>query len=224
MTNELRSLGRAGFTLIEVLVTLILVSLLAAAVFPVITQQIGAADAPKLASDLSSLRSGIELFNANVRIFPGDLDDLVNKPSPSENSIEIGTTNLYQNKHLVRWDGPYVDLSLDNDVDPFADDAADNVVNNLGTVNSKLRCVDAAVVTPASIAAANCATSAGHFVAIELTGFSTDEFAKLNDAVDPSEETFALDSERQGKGKLRCVVSNTNCSSVFYLVSPYIAK
>ena len=73
-----RRIGRDGFTLIEVLVTLLLLSLLAAAVFPVITQQVSRGEPVKASQDLSSIRTGIETFSLNVRpSYPGDLDDLI---------------------------------------------------------------------------------------------------------------------------------------------------
>lgn len=224
MKRQIRSTSRAGFTLIEVLVTLILVSLLAAAVFPVITQQIGAADAPRLASDLSSLRSGIELFNANVRTFPGDLEDLVNKPSSTATAGDIAivnsttATDYYESKHVVRWDGPYVDLSLQVDDDG---NSAEDVVNNLGNIESPLTCVNASATSADPVGVA-CANNSGHFVAVQLTDFKISEFAKLNDNVDPSED--GTTSTGQWQGKLRCDVSGTDCATVFYLVSPYVAR
>ena len=47
--------NRPGFTLIEVLVTLVLVGLLVAFVFPVVSQQVDEADPPRAANDLANL-------------------------------------------------------------------------------------------------------------------------------------------------------------------------
>jgi prepilin-type N-terminal cleavage/methylation domain-containing protein len=55
MTRPGHRQGQAGFTLIEILVALILISLLVAAVFPVVTQQARQADAPRLANDLTNI-------------------------------------------------------------------------------------------------------------------------------------------------------------------------
>jgi prepilin-type N-terminal cleavage/methylation domain-containing protein len=104
----------AGFTLIEVLVTLLLVSLLAAAVFPVVTQQVGRGEPAKAAQDLSSIRTGIETFSLNVRpSYPGDLEDLITQISTADNAIRRGSqSDGFATVDSTRWDGPYIDASV----------------------------------------------------------------------------------------------------------------
>lgn len=72
---------RSGFTLPEVLVTIAIVAVLAAIVVPAVTQQIGKADAPSFNSSLGSFRTAITSFVADVKKFPGKVDDLQVKPT-----------------------------------------------------------------------------------------------------------------------------------------------
>lgn len=216
MRNELRLTSRAGFTLIEVLVTLILVSLLAAAVFPVVTQQIGAADAPRLGNDLSSIRAGIEQFNANLRkSFPGDLEDLVYQPSDAGDLTLAGVT--YSNDvERNRWDGPYLDVAIAE----AAQTPSSTVATTSGfssTISSELVCYDPtgdAVVTPG-----NCAK--GHFVAVQIADLSVADFDKINDLFDGDTETNA---NYLTEGKVRCdsdLATPPACTVTYYLAVPF---
>ena len=73
----MRNALRTGFTLVELLVTLILLGLLTAIVFPIVVQQIDDAEPTKVANDLANIKTGIEVFHLNVRPrWPGDLEDL----------------------------------------------------------------------------------------------------------------------------------------------------
>jgi prepilin-type N-terminal cleavage/methylation domain-containing protein len=105
---------RDGFTLIEVLVTLLLLSLLAAAVFPVITQQVSRGEPVKASQDLSSIRTGIETFSLNVRpSYPGDLEDLIAQITTSDLAIRRGSQTVgFGTVDSTRWNGPYIDASV----------------------------------------------------------------------------------------------------------------
>jgi prepilin-type N-terminal cleavage/methylation domain-containing protein len=116
-----RSLSRKrkfGFTLVEVLVTTVVIGVLAAVVLPALARQTSAADPARIASDLNNIKMGIEVFSQNLRPdFPGDLEDLVNQPadvisgtaSSSSEDLAIDST-WYANKG--NWQGPYVAQTL----------------------------------------------------------------------------------------------------------------
>lgn len=216
--NTARALNRAGFTLIEILVTLILLSLLVAAVFPVVTQQLGQADAPRLANDLVSIRSGVEAFNANVRKgFPGDLEDLIFEPVTSGTAAgdaDVDGDN-YISQISTRWNGPYADFT--------ATEATSEATGNLfesgfsAFVDYDLTCYNPA---SGSSGDAGEACENGYFVAAKINSLTTTDFIKVNELFDGSGETTSS-TVAQTSGKLRCLASGTGCSPAYYLAVPF---
>lgn len=219
--NAARVLGRAGFTLIEILVTLILLSLLVAAVFPVVTQQLGEADAPRLANDLVSVRSGIESFNANVRKgFPGDLEDLIYAPASTDNisGTPIGDLDVDGNDFIsqisTRWNGPYADFT--------ATEGTSSTGNLFESGFSAFVDYDLTCYNPVSGAAGDAgeACENGHFVAVKINELSTSDFERVNELFDGSGESSSS-TVAQISGKLRCAVSETTCLPAYYLAVPF---
>lgn len=216
--NAARAIGRAGFTLIEILVTLILLSLLVAAVFPVVTQQLGEADAPRLANDLVSVRSGIESFNANVRKgFPGDLEDLIYSPVTSGTGggdTDVAGAN-YISQISNRWNGPYADFT--------ATEATSKATGNVfesgfsAFVDYDLTCYN-----PVSGSSGDAveACENGHFVAVKINSLTTTDFERVNELFDGSGESTSS-TVAQTSGKLRCFASGTGCSPAYYLAVPF---
>src|SRR5438270_7932206 len=95
-----------GFTLIEVLVTVVVIGVLAAVVIPAVTAQVTAGDSSRVIEDLNNVRTGIENFDLAVRTMPGDIDDLVN--SLSTTNQDVNGTN-YLSTQLTAWAGPYIE-------------------------------------------------------------------------------------------------------------------
>lgn len=118
MSSSWSSRRRFGFTLVEVLVTTVVVAVLAAVVLPALAKQTSAADPARIASDLKNIKMGIEVFSNNLRPdFPGDLEDLVNHPivppstTVSSTTDDLAADNLhYVNREL--WNGPYLAQTL----------------------------------------------------------------------------------------------------------------
>lgn len=215
--NAARAVSRAGFTLIEILVSLILLSLLVAAVFPVVTQQLGQADAPRLANDLVSVRSGIEAFSANMRTgYPGDLEDLIFAPAYTTDKDVAGADFLNsQNQIDARWSGPYADFTA-----TVSSTASGNLFESgfSAFVDYDLTCFNPASTAATGDAGIGCA--AGHFVAVKVTGMDTASFYKVNELFDGSTE--AVEADQRNLGKLRCFVSGTgDCSTMYYLAVPF---
>ena len=71
-----RKFLKRGFTLIETVVTVGIIATMAAVVIPQISKQFDAADPTRLQNDLKNLQSAVETFNVNVKVMPGDIDDL----------------------------------------------------------------------------------------------------------------------------------------------------
>jgi type II secretion system protein G len=73
--------ARGGFTLIEVLVTLVLIALLVGVIVPSVINQLGAGEPTRVAQDLEAVRSGVKLFRVDVRRFPHTPEQLVIAPA-----------------------------------------------------------------------------------------------------------------------------------------------
>lgn len=106
--------GWDGFTLIEVLVMLLLVSLLAAAVFPVVTQRVSRGEPVRAADDLGRIREALEAFGHDVRSgYSSDLEDLATPIGTSDLAIRrSGEGAPFSGADSAGWNGPYIDASL----------------------------------------------------------------------------------------------------------------
>lgn len=109
---------KGGFTLPEVLVTVAIIAVLAAAVVPAVTQQLGKADAPSFNASIGSLRTAITSFVADTRRFPGRVTDLQKVITTSDfdlsgDGLGTGAGTLaplgvaYSAAVVARWRGPY---------------------------------------------------------------------------------------------------------------------
>lgn len=221
MKRHLHLPGREGFTLIEILVALILLALLAAAVFPVVTQQIDKGDPTRTANDLANIRTGIETFQLNVRpSYPGDLEDLAFKITAAADRTLGDTT--YTTTQVNRWNGPYIDLSL-LEVGVTAPGTIATETGYGARILSDLTCYTG-VNNPAAPddTGAICAP-ATHFVAVQITGLTELQFEDLNDLIDGTTET---DATSHFLGKLRYDDLNSNAAmdtgeNAYFLVSPF---
>lgn len=100
---------RAGFTLPEVLVTVAIVSVLAAIVVPTVTSQIGKGDDTRFATSITNVRTGITAFVSDTRKFPRRVSHLFNAITATQTEL-FGTP--YGATVAARWRGPYTSGSL----------------------------------------------------------------------------------------------------------------
>lgn len=191
-----------GFTLVEVLVTVLILGLLAAVVFPVVANRASDADPTVVSNDLANIRTGVELFRLDVRpSLPGNVEDLVNRVATNGNESDLTLEgNNYSQGQNNNWDGPYVDLdvatSLVNDTDVVRTTAFDgSILNGFDQFSGD----DNEVTT----------TEAADFLAIQVSGLSTTEFRDVDELID-NEETGGENS-----GKLRFV-----SGEMYFLAQP----
>lgn len=105
MPNRSR-LRRKGFTLPEVLVTVAIISLLAAVVIPTVAGQLTKGDTGRVGSDLMAIRGGTEQFLSDVRRYPSSISQLTTKISTG--MTPLTTSNNYTTNDVARWHGPYL--------------------------------------------------------------------------------------------------------------------
>lgn len=212
-----------GFTLVEVLVTVLILGLLAAVVFPVVVPQVNKADPTKASNDMANIRTGVEMFQLDVRpTEPGDIEDLINDITSNDADV-AGTT--FNSGQVDRWEGPYVDLTL-----PEIDQASSSsepvavttgfdapLLNDLYRYNTGSTASENTTTEPTSTDA--------DFVALRILNLTSEEFEDLNEQIDGEGETGS-----QANGKLRFDGSpstdldgdsNTDTSITYFLAIPF---
>jgi prepilin-type N-terminal cleavage/methylation domain-containing protein len=99
------SRSRAGFSLAEILVALAILAALAAVLIPAVAGQISKSDATRTIQDMTSIRTGIEQFVADVHRYPGKVSHLANQISTTQMDVNNA---LYTQPLVNRWRGPYL--------------------------------------------------------------------------------------------------------------------
>lgn len=185
MSTRRKPRNRPGLTLIEMLVALILLAILVAVIFPVVTQQIDDADPAKAANDLTNLKTGLEVFQLNVRpAYPSDLEDLANPITTDDEFLTRAGVDLYGTGQTTRWNGPYIDKALPLVAGTAFGDAF--VTGYGGVIQNDLIQYDAQNDCP--LGGTNCTTAYDGdnqvFVAIMITGLGEDQAQRISRLID----------------------------------------
>jgi len=214
MFSSLSRKRRLGFTLVEVLVTTVVIGVLAAVVLPALAKQTSAADPARVASDLNNIKMGLEVFSQNLRPdFPGDLEDLVNAPNtPPSTTVSSTTDDLaldnlhYANRTL--WNGPYVAQSQS-----AGTSLTGNTTWRAGAAGFYENDLKTCEVSVSSSGCSVATTGSGAYVTVQINGLTVTEADGIELMLDGSPANSTT-------GMFRYVTSGTTYNG-FYFAVPY---
>jgi general secretion pathway protein G len=205
---------RPGFTLIEIMVALIILSGLIAIMIPVVMGQATRGEPTRAAADLSAVSSALSLFRAHTLTLPDDLEDLVNPIDAADRQID---GSPYSPSMISRWRGPYLDvpMGLAGAGDPFsADSLATGFRAFIAPVLTLYDGLTNDSLPLTAIADAN-------YVAVMVRGLDASEFQALNDLIDGPGQEPGFPGCTQcswDRGRLRY---DGGSGVTYYLAAPY---
>jgi len=206
------SLRKAGFTLIEVLVTIVIIGVLAAVVIPAVTSQASAGDSARVFSDLDNVRTGIENFDIAVKQFPGDVDDLVNSPGTSNSGTgqaidaDISGANFVSN---TGWAGPYIETPLSSAATSSTASVSVSAFNTgyTATINNRFSTCAITVTTAA------CTATSPDYAVVLVNGLTAAQATSIDNLIDGSGAASTT-------GKFR-YTSDAASSTGYYYATPF---
>jgi prepilin-type N-terminal cleavage/methylation domain-containing protein len=107
---------RAGFTLIETIVTVALLAVIAAFVIPTVIQKAGAGDPVKVQNDITAIQRGLETFATDSKAgFPRLVASLTARPTAGASQLidltGAGTVPMTA-AQVTAWNGPYIGATM----------------------------------------------------------------------------------------------------------------
>lgn len=179
-----------GFTLVELLLVVAIVTVLASVVLPRVSGERKRADPAALAGALDNLQTGTEMFQVDTRsATPGELEHLSHGVGGDEATVR---DRPYTTRQAGRWDGPYIDAAVRPRLPPGAPSGVG------GGFGSRV-CNDFFVAASGRLdyrwAAGNviggdttCVDfdnlADGDFVAVAVTPLTHEQWAKVDERVD----------------------------------------
>lgn len=114
---------RRGFTLAEIMITLLILAILSAVLYPTAAGQLRSGQAAALGNQLDNLRQAIANYRQNVLLFPNTLSELTTAPVGTD--LDACGTVLGANS--ARWRGPYITQVISGNM-PIGDALALNAL------------------------------------------------------------------------------------------------
>lgn len=176
---------RAGFTLIETIVTVGLIAVLAAFVIPTVIQKASAGDPVKVANDLAAIRTAMEGFAGDTKSgFPRRISMLTARPLTTDHFIDA--TTLLSQAQVDVWQGPYIAAVIGSaDADSLATGFTAFLRNRLVRFDISNSAPEAGTALRPTLAfsAANPL-----FAAVRINGLTAAQAATINRLIDGSSD------------------------------------
>ena len=164
--------ARAGFTLLEILVALVLIGLLVGTLVPAVLNQLGKGEVNRVVEDLNGISVAAKSFRVDVQRWPGDLEDLTSAISSTDTAFPSGS---YPAGVFAKWAGPYLEGV---------------VVADGGTLSS----ASGAVISDNFVSKT---LGSQPYLSVEVTGLTTEMMEQISTAVDG--DTNLTDSDLGGR-------------------------
>ena len=215
-STQYRTRRRAGFTLIETVVTVGLLAVLAAFVVPTVIQKAGAGDPVKVQNDLNTIGTAIESFVSDTKAgIPHLLSSLTSKPTAGVDAL-IDSTLMNANQVAV-WNGPYMAATVTaNAHDSLATGFTAYMMNFLDRY-------DADHNTPehnsSGAVIGTFSKTAQLFVSVQVHGLTYAQATQLNANFDGASDVNQADSSNT-TGRLRWTKPTAGLVVAYYLAVP----
>lgn len=213
-----RARRRAGFTLVETIVTVGLIAVLAAFVIPSVIQKAGAGDPVKVQNDLNTVRTAIETFATDVKNgFPHQISTLTSKPVAGTDRF-IDSTAFNANQ-VTTWNGPYLGATISGTItDSLATGYTAFIMNYLDRY-------DAVTDIPEhnAVGAVNGTFNKNNtlYASVQIRGLTYTQALALNKLIDGANDVPAASDSTNSTGRFRWPAHPTPTNvKAYYLASP----
>lgn len=215
-STQYRTRRRAGFTLIETVVTVGLIAVLAAFVVPTVIQKAGAGDPVKVQNDLNTVGTAIESFVSDTKAgIPHQMSSLTTRPTAGVDAL-LDSTMLNVNQVAV-WNGPYMAATItSNPHDSLATGFTAFLINFLDRYD-----VDHNTPEHNASGQINAAFSgtAQLFVSVQVHGLTYAQATQLNTNFDGSSDINQADSSNT-TGRFRWTKPSSGTVVAYYMAVP----
>jgi prepilin-type N-terminal cleavage/methylation domain-containing protein len=221
MKRPLLRRRRSGFTLLETIVTVGLISVLAAFVVPTVIQKAGIGDPVKVTNDLDAIRTAMENFANDTKVgYPNLIWELTSKPSTSNMLID-GVTPLGPGQ-VALWNGPYLGATIGT---ASADSMRTGYSAYIRNLIQRYDLDNNVGEVTGGTAGATFSASKTLFAAIRINGLTKSQAAVLNKSIDGIDDVDQADGSNS-TGRLRWdkPVASSPTVVAYYLAIPIVLQ
>jgi prepilin-type N-terminal cleavage/methylation domain-containing protein len=226
MTPRVLSRTRAGFTLIETIVTVGLLAVLASFVIPTVVQKAGVGDPVKVASDMTAIQTGLEGFQSDIKSgYPDQVRQLTDIPTALNHFID--STTAFTAGQIAAWNGPYVSATIGTAVTDSLATGYTAYIKNFITRYDALDNAAALYVTAGAGTGGTFNPNNTLFAALTIVGLTAPQARIINKFVDGGSDIDVVAGPYTGAnvtGRFRYDMPNASGVVVAYYLAVPITK